>query len=257
MVSDARRLPITATARTIVAAASTQAAQTAIGINDETAHVHFADFVSADIDANGYQQNVVGSGAGSRQMWEFTTTASNSQGVIELGTGTTAGGFISLNVGNNAIVTSTAAFKLAMRSQFWTLSTLADEYVCRFGLGNDVSSTGIGAREIKFQYDRLNDGVNWQCITRDTTETKTDSGVAATASATGANMQTLEIVVNQAATEVLFYIDGALVATHTTDVPQNRLGYGVEMEASTAFATSEPRIGIDWIRFEITRSTPR
>mgnify|MGYP003629753280 CR=1 FL=1 len=257
MVSDARRLPITATARTIVAAASTRAAQTAIGINDETAHVHFADFVSADVDGNGYQQTTSGSGAGSRQMWEFTTVASNSQGVIELGVGTTAGGFISLHVGNNAIVTSTAAMKFSMRSQFWSLSTVADEYVCRAGISNDVTSTGVGAREIYFRYDRLAHGANWQCVTRDTTETLTDSGVAVTASATGANMQTLELVVNEAATEVLFYIDGTLVATHTTDVPQNRLGYGVQMEASTAFATSEPRIGIDWIRFEITRSTPR
>ena len=117
---------------------------------------------------------------------------------------------------------------------------------------------GGGSNEIGFRYDRLTDGGNWQCITRlSSTETKTNSGVAVTASSTGANMQTLEFVVNEAATEVLFYIDGVLVATHTTNIPQARVGYGVEMEALTAFATQEPIIGIDWLRFEMTRSTPR
>tara|TARA_S200002703_G_scaffold160089_1_gene176886 strand:+ start:8854 stop:11187 length:2334 start_codon:yes stop_codon:yes gene_type:complete len=251
-------LTTTSFGRSLLELAGAQAAQTAIGINDETAHVHFADFITADVDANGYQQSTSGSGAGSRQFWQFTTTTSNSQGVIELGTGTTASGFIGLHVGNNAIVTSTAAFKLGMRSQFHTLSTASDEYICHFGISNDVTSGGNGANEIGFRYDRATDGANWQCITRSSsTETKTDTGVAVTASTTGANPQVLEFTVNEAASSVTFTIDGVDAATHTTNIPNNdRMGYGVEMEA-TAYTSVEPVIGVDWIRFECTRSSAR
>lgn len=243
--------------RSLLEVATMQEAQTAIGINDPQANVWFADFLVANVSANGLNNNNSGSGAGTTQMWPFTTSTNNAQGVIGLGTGTTASGYCSINHGSNAIVSDTAAFKLACRSQFLALSTASDEFIYRFGFSNDVTSNGQGTHEIGFRYDRLVDGVNWQCVTRVSgTETVTDSGVAATASATGAAMQELEIRWAEGITSVTFYIGGALVATHTTNLYSGRFGFGAELEA-TAYTSVEPEIGIDWIRMEYTRATAR
>jgi len=261
--SASTTVDLTSTGEDIIGANGTQAAQTAIGINDETAHVHFADFIVGNVTANGYATTTSGSGAGTRQLWQFMTAASNNQGVLELGAGTAATGYCSINVGNNAIYTGAAsgggaAFKIGSRSQFGTLSNATDEYIYRFGISNDTTSNGVGSSEIGFRYDRATDGANWQCITRSGgTETKTDSGVAVTASTTGANMQVLEFTVNEAASSVTFQIDGVDVATHTTNIPANRMGYGCEIEASTAYTTNEAVVGIDWLRFECTRSSAR
>lgn len=243
--------------RAVVGAGSTEAAQKAIGFAHEEASLFWADFISGSVTANGLTNNNSGSGAGTRQMWEFVTNASNSQGVLELGTGTTATGFCSVNTGNNAIHTSNSAIDFMVRVQMWTISAAADEYTVNAGLANDVTSTGRGASEITFRYDRVAHGANWQCVTRaSSTETVTDSGVAVTASATGANMQVLRFVMNEAGTSVDFTIDGADVATNTTNIPNARLGYGIEIEAS-AYTSSEPRVGIDYMRCALERATAR
>lgn len=243
--------------RSLLEVATMQEAQTAIGINDPQAHVFFADFLVGSVTANGLANNNSGSGAGTRQLWQFTVSGNNAQGVIELGTGTTASGYCSINQGTNSIVTLNGAVKLAGRSCFWNLSTASDEFIYRFGFSNDVTSNGQGTHEIGFRYDRAGDGVNWFCVTRSSgTETVTDSGVAVTASATGLTMQELELRWDEAMTSVTFYIGGTLVATHTTNLYTGRFGFGAELEA-TAYTSSEPLVGIDWVRMEYTRATAR
>ena len=57
---------------------------------------------------------------------------------------------------------------------------------------------------------------NWACITRNGgSETRTTTSVAMNNSTS----RTLRISINSAFSSVTFYIDGTLVATHTTNIP--------------------------------------
>tara|TARA_R110002096_G_scaffold108964_2_gene238498 strand:+ start:7979 stop:9835 length:1857 start_codon:yes stop_codon:yes gene_type:complete len=231
----------------------------AVGRNEQY-YVHYADFLSSGATQNGFSSSSSGTGAGTRQLWQFTSSSGgDSFGVIELGTGTTATGFISLNTGTNAFRLGEGKTSFAARVCPWTLSTATDEYICKVGFSNDISTGGAGSDEVGFRYDRVGDGINWRCITREgSNETDTDSGTVVLASSIGANMVSLSFEVNEAGTSVEFFIDGVSVATHTTNMPPNgqRLGYGIEMEAS-AYTSLEPRLGVDWTKLTYIRSTPR
>tara|TARA_R110000824_G_scaffold116426_2_gene267849 strand:+ start:4509 stop:6368 length:1860 start_codon:yes stop_codon:yes gene_type:complete len=228
--------------------------------DSEQYYVHYAEFVNGNVSANGLSTSSSGSGAGTRQLWEFVSSGGgDSFGVVELGTGTTSTGYLSINTGNNAFRLGEGVTSFGARVCPWTLSTATDEYICKVGFGNDITSGGLGSSAVGFRYDRVGDGVNWHCITRaSSTETDTDSGVVVLASATGTNMVSLSFTVNAAGTSVEFFIDGVSVATHTTNIPSNsaRVGYGIEMEA-TAYTSLEPRIGVDWTKLTYIRSTPR
>tara|TARA_R110002126_G_C10490983_1_gene504798 strand:+ start:41391 stop:43250 length:1860 start_codon:yes stop_codon:yes gene_type:complete len=228
--------------------------------DSEQYYVHYAEFVNGNVAANGLSTSSSGTGTGTRQLWEFVTSGGGeSLGVVELGTGTTSTGYLSINTGNNAFRLGEGITSFGARVCPWTLSTATDEYICKVGFGNDITSGGLGNSACGFRYDRVGDGVNWRCITRNGgTETNTDSGVVVLASATGTNMVSLSFTVNDDGTSVEFFIDGVSVATHTTNIPTNnaRVGYGVEMEA-TAYTSLEPRLGVDWTKFTCIRSTPR
>jgi hypothetical protein len=250
-------LTTTSYGRGVLETTSTSDAQEWIGINSEVAHTHYADFFSANPDCNGWQLSSTGAGAGSRQFWEWVVSSNENIGVLELGTGTTSSGWISLHVGANVFRCGSAIYTYAARLDFKALSTASDEYTCTVGFSNDVFSGGFGGSEVSFRYDRATDGVNWHCITRNGgTETKTDSGVAVTASTVGDNMQTLSLTVNEAATSVTFTIDEVDVAVITTNIPTSRVGHFIQLEA-TAYTSVEPICGIDWTRFELSRSTAR
>jgi hypothetical protein len=88
------------------------------------------------------------------------------------------------------------------------------------GFGN-VASSGTETNGAFFTYDEggVSNGTiaspNWQCVTTvGAVRTLTTTSVAVTTTWTK-----LRIIVNADATEVKFYIDGILVATHTANIP--------------------------------------
>lgn len=80
----------------------------------------------------------------------------------------------------------------------------------------------------KISFGVVGGSANWQCTTtlNGGGTTTTDSGVAATVG----TAYLFKIVA--AASSVLFYIDGVLKATHTTNIPTTNLGLGVALNAS-------------------------
>lgn len=92
------------------------------------------------------------------------------------------------------------------------LSNATDEYELQIGWhGRWVFGTG-DTDGIFFKYERSADGANWRAVSRaSATETNTDTSVAVSTTA-----QHLRILVDNSATTVKFYIDGSLVATHTS-----------------------------------------
>lgn len=107
-------------------------------------------------------------------------------------------------------------------------STMELEYV----LGVPVVSDGTDSYELRIgmesnNFGTINDGIffrynhsvntgKWQAISRRSgVETATDTGVTVVAG----TWNRLRISINSAGTSIGYYIDGALVATHTTNIP--------------------------------------
>ena len=86
-------------------------------------------------------------------------------------------------------------------------------------------------------------GTTWQTVTR----TAAGAEVVNATTYTSAVMRALRIEINDLAGKVFFYIDGVLVATHTTGIPlaTARLGHWVGMNASAAAISS---MDIDYIK---------
>jgi hypothetical protein len=128
---------------------------------------------------------------------------------------------------------------------FNQLSDGTDSYEAVAGLHGGDLSTVSDDDEILFRYTHSVNSGNWVCASQDAGggEEVTNTAVAPT---TGLTRQVLEIIVNVNATETEFYIDGALVATHTA-VPSAvlRHGMGIKKVAGTA-ATFFRALGAGW-----------
>lgn len=94
------------------------------------------------------------------------------------------------------------------------LSTAAQEFMLEVG-PNDGNATTVITDGIYFRYDRLTN-VNWLAISESgASETATDTGIVVAEDVP----VDLQVVANTDGTSVGYYIDDALVATHTTNLP--------------------------------------
>lgn len=174
-------------------------------------------------------------------------------GVIQASTGTTGTGRAGIGSQNtDAIVFGTYRHYFSTEFAPWTnLSTATERYYLEAGFMDALA--GATTYSAYFSYvDNVNSG-QWQCITSDGTgSTTTNTSVALTASA----FQRLEIDVNAAATEVKFYIDGSLVATHTTTIPTgttNRTGIAVQIRKTVGSTARNSRTDYLLHYTEVTR----
>lgn len=220
----------------------------------KTKHRKFWQFMS-DFDQtlgttgsdNGFR--VFGSGTGNTSA-PIATTATNRVGVCQFGTGTTATGRVSILLYNNPI-------RLSGGSVFWeadirvpTLSTSAERFQCFFGIGD--TETAINQVDaVGFVYDEggtstgSTASANFQCVTaNNSTRTFTTSSTAVAAN----TWHHLTIEINAAGTQVLFYVDYTLVATHTTNIPT---GSGREtslmMGIFKSVGTTSRTLNIDYV----------
>jgi len=209
----------------------------------------FNHFNSGSATAMGLASSVSGSGAAAAQGWEYITTTNNWMGAVKVETGTTSTGFASWHTGNNHLIFG-QDHQLVVEGLIAVeaLSTVSEEFVLWFGFADNLTSSTLPTRGAFFRYDRLNEGANWQCVTRSGgVETVTDSGVAVVAGFTQAGTK-LEVNVNKAGGSVSFTIDDSKVATHTTNInTSGRQGYGGTILKSAG--TTEVGAGWDWVEF--------
>ncbi len=88
-------------------------------------------------------------------------------------------------------------------------------------------------------YFKFSGGGNWLAVTRATTETSTNTGIAPSTSA----FQVLRI--EHSTSSVNFYIDGTLKATHTSTIPTANLDLDIFNQTNTAAAK---QLNIDYIK---------
>jgi hypothetical protein len=132
------------------------------------------------------------------------TTAAGSGAFIGIMLGVSS--FQPMNLGGGAL-----DFYWVMKLP--TLSVGGESYTINMGMASNFSITPTDG--VYFSYtESLNSG-NWQCITRSaSTSTTTNTATAATTSFT-----TFRVSVDASAANVIFYINGSSVATHTTNIP--------------------------------------
>lgn len=200
--------------------------------------------------ADDYTTNVGGTGAAVTFNDAFIHS-NYHVGIAQCASGTTTTGracvvtptFDCIQLGSGAVV---------LEMMVMTPSSLSDatnRYNCIAGLHDNIASTPNAVDGVYFHYrDNLNSG-KWQATTYSTTtasSTTADTGITVAA----ATWYCLRIEINAGATEAKFYIDEALVATITTNIPSGSSDQtGVCVGIRKAAGTTTRNMYVDYVDF--------
>lgn len=215
----------------------------------------YADADDFIIDSNA---RLVDAGAGAGASVQSGTygigTSANAIGVSQMDTGTTATGRRTLSTNLSSLVTTKSRLRFSSRFAIEQLSSGTQTFTTIIGF-LDTTATGDPAHGAYFRYTDGTNGGRWQCITSQaSTRTTNDSGITA-----DTNYHAFTIEINEAGTSTTFFIDGVLVATITTNIPNGTLaqafGYGWKIEKSVG--TTQVNQSIDWYYFESERTSAR
>lgn len=196
--------------------------------------------VESELNALG---NLTVANSGTGASTAFTTgflSTDNTMGIASSTTGTTAAGrsFVGLVSSDQLTLGGGEVRVTCILRTPSQLSDGTERYTLRMGI-IDTRTNGGATDGLFFSYtDTVNSG-NWSvdAVSAGAPYSPVDTGVPVVV----ATWQRLEIVVNAAATEATFYIDGTLVHTETTTIP-----------SGTARAT-----GAGWIIFKSVGTTAR
>jgi hypothetical protein len=144
--------------------------------------------------------------------------------------------------------TSFATYEWGSRVNVLSLSTSTEEFSVQVGIQSSLTSTNSlhTRNHIIFHYDRATySDDNWRAITRTSSDsgTVTDTGVSASTS-----FQKLYFIVDQdnSAARVRFYINGTLVATHTTNIPED-VGLHPRLAILKSVGTTSRAVHLDYM----------
>jgi len=147
----------------------------------------------------------------------------NQQGVLQLGTGTTATGSSNIRLGDNnagSIYIGNGEIIMQCFYNVQTLSTITERFYEIIGFM--TSGNFANTNTISFIYDEGGVGnygsasANWKCVTRVSPTTTT---TITTVPVVAGQWYVLKIVINSLGNSINFFIDNVLVATHTTNIP--------------------------------------
>jgi len=221
----------------------------------------FTDFFGNSLNIDGLVVNVSG-GTISTQSISSAPQLTNQIGVHQYATGTVAtnfaqhlsSGVLSMYLGNGAWVFETSI-------NLSNLSTALERFRTFHGFATSVSQ-GTESDGVFFTYEEggIFNGTaaspNWQCVTvANSVRTLTTTSTAVTASA----WNKLRIEVNAAGTSVAFYVNGTLVATHTTNIPlgSNSRYLNVKQGIYKAIGLTSRVMYVDYLGYENIQTTPR
>lgn len=178
-------------------------------------------------------------------------------GNITMTTGTTTNSGYRL-VSNSWIALGGGKTLFTAGCSFAQLSTTTDRYYINLGFHDVFSTNQVDAVGFVYDLNGLNTGstasANWQCLTSsNSVRTWTTTSVAV------GPYQNFRIEINANATQVLFYINDTLVATHTTNIPSGtsrnaQVGCSMNRALGT---TSLQTIILDYIGLKMKLTTPR
>lgn len=168
----------------------------------------------------GFIENIVGAG----------TIAESSLSIL-FTTGTTSG---NANIIAQSVLDDDAPAAAWAKSAMFEFQVKFGQITAQdffFGTGENVSIPGANGTSVQKHYGFfVEDGTIWVSNADGTTQTRTD--VSAGITLTDANTFQVEVT---SATNIKFYINGVLVATHTTNLPgTNSTGYNFQIGIATA-----------------------
>jgi len=156
------------------------------------------------------------------------------------GTAAAAYTYHATSMRGNRFYTGGAAFRNGSAVKFSIAPDATNDSLLFLGV-SDVLHI-IGTNEIGLFVDRTVSTTNWIARTRlNGTSTETDTGVAFDTS-----WIALEVLVNEDGTEVTFYINGVLKATHTTNIPLNKNMTSWNMRTQWVAGSTGIQTFIDW-----------
>jgi hypothetical protein len=199
------------------------------------------------------------SGGTTRTIQAGVINRTNQQGVIAHLTGILATNFAGYLYGGSSLFIGTGAISLETYVTIETLSTATDRFYTLFGyiLGGNLGNLTNG---IFFTYDEggvANGGTAstfFRCATINaSTRTFTTTSVPVVAS----QWYKLRIDINNAANSVGFYIDGNLVATHTTNIPATTTALTIGSYIVKTVGTGSRQMQTDYFMYDETFTNPR
>jgi len=185
------------------------------------------DHLVYDMETMGYAViSGTGASAGTQVQVNFLS-------VLQLVTGTTTTGYAGRTVAKISIPDAAKLIlDINIRTDFSSLSDATNEYEYYYGVWLGTFNVPTDGFYIKYQ---RTSNVNWLCSTiSSSTETTTDSGIAVTTN----TFFNFKIIYDSTTPDVKFYIDNALVATNTTNMPTGSGFFTRVMSKKTAGTTS-------------------
>ena len=229
---------------------------------------YFTDFDNTATLTPNFTQFTSGAGASViRQVTNIPNATTNQIGFAQYQTGTTATGYAThINEGfvGSQFFFGGGAWVFETSICVETLSTSLERFRFIAGFGSSATN-GAEGNGTFFTYDEgaTQNGTaatpNWQTQTcNGAVRTLTTTSTVVTAGA----WVKLRIEVNAAATSVAFYINGTLVATHTTNIPKwlaanNPRGFNVKQSIVKTIGITSRSVFCDYLGYENVLTTPR
>ena len=176
--------------------------------------------------ATGGDFAVLNSGTGASGTFNVAGSDGEHPGVAQNSTGSTAAGrSCHCHLEASTIQFGTYPWRSAGVFRVPTVSDGTNTFTVVIGF-TDTFTGGAATDGAYFRYTHSVNSGRLECVTRsNSSETATDSGVTVAAN----TWVSYRIIVNTAGNQVLFYLNGSLVQTHTTNIPTGsarRTGYG-------------------------------
>lgn len=196
------------------------------------------------------------SGAGANATLANSISSAANIGILDLETGTTTTGYSWINdqpTGLKCIYVGGGSHYYETLVKLSSLSDGTDTFFVQLGIciGSNTINTSDG---VYFGYTHSLSSGNWRCYTsKASTDTVTDSGVAASAAA----FQRLGFLINAAASSVTFYINGAVVATHATNIPLSTTAMRRWAIINKSAGTTTRHLYTDYIAHIVNYTTAR
>jgi hypothetical protein len=195
-----------------------------------------------------------------------TTNRTNQQGIIQHQTGTGATNVAGYTYGglgsNGTLYIGSGSISLETYVTVETLSNATERFIMYFGYAAGSANFLNIPNGIFFSYDE--GGVqffggaatpNWKCYTRANTGTVTLTITSIPVVA--GQWYKLRIDINAAGNSVTFYIDGTLVATHTTNIPATTTGLFISSVILKTVGTTARSLLTDYFMYEEIFTNPR
>lgn len=221
----------------------------------------FTDFFGADLSRDGLITATSG-GIVAAQSLSVVPQRTNQIGVHTLSTSTGATNYAShISAGSTSMYFGNGSWVYETSINLSNLSTVTERFRIVSGFGG-VTGAGSETDGVFITYDEggTQNGTaaspNWQCVTvASSVRTLTTTSTAVT----NAAWNKLRIEINAAGTSAAFYVNGTLIATHTTNIPLGSASRFVLVKQGIykTIGTTNRVMWVDYLGYDNIQTTPR